>query len=277
MKKLLTLVLACLLAYNCSAQLIINEILYDPSNTALQGDANGDGTYDQVQDEFIELVNTGSGSLDVSRYRIYDRVLATGVRTLRHTVAAGHILPPGGALVIFGGGSAVGSFGGAQVEVDRGTAGLSLGNSGEAVIITDSSGNRVDSIDTDALSDNPNESYTRSPDLTGAFIQHGNARAGVLFSPGTYIDGSPFAVTAVRLGQELSLALWPNPASSVLYLKHSFGVSPELTLYNATGLPVLRRTLQDDKLDLSALAPGMYVLQLRQGSRQSTSRVYITR
>lgn len=275
MKKLLTLVLACLLSYACSAQLIINEILYDPSNSGLAGDANGDGVYDQTQDEFIELVNTGSVAIDVSRYRIYDRVLSSGLRTLRHTVGAGRVLAPGAALVIFGGGTAVGTFGGAQVEVDRGTAGLSLGNSGEAVIITDSSGRTVDSLDTDAWSDNPNESYTRSPDLTGAYVQHGTARAGVLFSPGTRIDGTPFAVTAAVRSVEGGVSVWPNPANGMLH--HSLGADAEVVLYDATGTPVLRSLSHNGAVDVSRLAVGVYVLRVSQGSRQSTTCVLIAR
>jgi hypothetical protein len=46
--------------------LIINEVLYDPSNVGLDGDANGDAIYDQNQDEYIELFNTTSVSLDLS-------------------------------------------------------------------------------------------------------------------------------------------------------------------------------------------------------------------
>jgi hypothetical protein len=41
------------------AQLIINEVLYDPSNSSLDGDANGDGVYDQDGDAFIEFFNDG--------------------------------------------------------------------------------------------------------------------------------------------------------------------------------------------------------------------------
>lgn len=277
MKKLLPLVLACLMAYTCPAQVIINEILYDPSNTGLAGDANGDGVYDQVQDEFIELVNTGSSSVDLSKYKIYDRVLSTGVRTLRHTMAAGRVLAPGAALVIFGGGTAVGTFGGAQVEVDRGTAGLSLGNSGEAVILTDSSGNTVDSLDTDAWSDNPNESYTRSPDLTGPYIQHGTARAGVLFSPGTRIDGTPFAITATLPLTETRLSLWPTPAGSTVTIRHTLGAQPQAALYDATGTLVYHGTLSSGQMDVSAFPAGIYVLRLTQGNRQSSSRLLIAR
>lgn len=277
MKKLLPLVMACLMAYTCSAQVIINEILYDPSNAGLAGDANGDGVYDQTQDEFIELVNTGSSTVDLSKFKIYDRVLATGVRTLRHTMTVGRVLAPGAALVVFGGGTAVGTFGGAQVEVDRGTAGLSLGNSGEAVILTDSSGNTVDSLDTDAWSDNPNESYTRSPDLTGAYIQHGTARPGVLFSPGTRIDGTPFAITATRSLAEAALTLWPNPASSTITIRHTLGTQPEAALYDPTGSQVYQGPLSSSQMDISAFPAGIYVLRLTQGTRQSSSRLLITR
>lgn len=76
-----------LLSVQASAQLIINEVCYDPSNVGLQGDANGDGVYDQTQDEFVEFINTGTSDLNISRYRICDRVLATGLKTVRHTVA----------------------------------------------------------------------------------------------------------------------------------------------------------------------------------------------
>ena len=40
------------------AVLLINEVLADPP--ALIGDANRDGTISATQDEFVELVNTGS-------------------------------------------------------------------------------------------------------------------------------------------------------------------------------------------------------------------------
>jgi hypothetical protein len=175
------------------AQLIINEVLYDPSNTGLDGDANGDGVYDQTQDEFIEIVNRSASDLNISRYQILDRVIGTGVTTVRHRMDSNLVIPAGGCVVVFGGGAAAGSFGGAHVEVDIGTTGLSMGNTGERVLIADSSGNILDSLDTDALSNNPDESYTRNPDVEGnTFAQHAAVTTNVLFSPGTKADGNPF-------------------------------------------------------------------------------------
>lgn len=170
------------------AQLIINEVLYDPSNSGLDGDANGDGSYSQTQDEFIELYNNGFTNLDISGYQVWDDT-ATG--SIVYTFPASTIIPPNGALVVFGGGTPVGSFGGAIVLADTGDAGLSLNNSGEVIMIADASGTVILSFDSDALSNNPNESYTRNPDITGAFEQHEDNTL-LKFSPGTKIDGSSF-------------------------------------------------------------------------------------
>ena len=58
--------------YNGCSQplLIINEVLYDPPSGDA-GDANGDGTREAQEDEFIEFVNIG-GTLDLSGYTIHD-------------------------------------------------------------------------------------------------------------------------------------------------------------------------------------------------------------
>ena len=49
-------------------------------------------------------------------------------------------------------------------------------------------------FDIEPLSNNPNESYTRNPDLIGEFEQHSGIESsgGRLFSPGTKLDGIPF-------------------------------------------------------------------------------------
>lgn len=263
MQRIFILILLLCLSGNLKAQLRINEICYDPSNNALDGDANGDGTYDQTQDEFIEFVNVGNSPLDISKYKIYDHVLATGVKTLRHTVANGIILPAGGAMVVFGGGTATGTFGGAYVAVDVGSAGLSLNNTGESVILTDSSGNVVDTLDTDALSDNPNESYTRNPDITGDFIQHKQATPNVLFSPGLKVDGSPFTpYTSVQnLQQRREIGVYPNPGNGPFTLTNPELAEAELEILDLSGKSRLKLKANQGKVDVQGLPCGIYLLQ----------------
>lgn len=170
-------------------QLIFNEVLYDPSNSGLDGDANGDGVYSQAEDEFLEILNLSSQPADISGFKVFD-VTALADDIPRHIFPAGSIIPPGKALVLFGGGTPTGSFGGAVIQTST-TGNMNLNNAGDIVYIFDLNDVELLSFDIEPLSDNPNESYTRNPDITGAFEQHSDNTA-VLFSPGTKIDGSPF-------------------------------------------------------------------------------------
>lgn len=172
-----------------SAQLIINEVLYDPSNSGLDGDANGDGSYAQNEDEFIEFANLSSQSIDISGYKIFDAE-SLDAGTPNHTFPANTVIASGKAIVVFGGGTPTGSFGGATVQTST-SGDFNLNNSGDKITLQDADGNSVLTFDIEPLSNNPNESYTRSPDLTGAFEQH-SENTSLLFSPGTKIDGSAF-------------------------------------------------------------------------------------
>ena len=172
--------------------IIINEVLYDPpsGNT---GDANGDGTREAQEDEFIEFYNMG-GQIDISGYTISDAAQE------RHVFPSGTILPANGVLVLFGGGNPTGSFGGAIVQTAS-TGLLNMNNAGDMVTMHDSNGNEILTFDVEPLSNNPDEAYTRYPDLNEVpnengdiFFQHaGIAEAdGRLFSPGTKLDGTNF-------------------------------------------------------------------------------------
>ncbi|PQJ79703.1 lamin tail domain-containing protein [Polaribacter porphyrae] len=164
---------------------IINEVLYDPASD-LTGDANGDGTRDANEDEFIEFFNSGL-ELDISGYTIED------ASRLRHTFPTGSIIPKNGVLVLFGGGVAPTNFG--VVTFQTASEGLlNMNNSGDVITIKDTTGAVILTFDVEPLSNNPNESYTRNPDLTGSFEQHSTITAanGALFSPGTKLDGSSF-------------------------------------------------------------------------------------
>ena len=168
-----------------SPKILINEVLYDPPND-LPGDANGDGTREPQEDEFIEFYNYGS-ELDISGWSVHDNAEE------RHIFPEGTIIPAGGVLVLFGGGTPTGTFGGSIVQVASEGI-LNMNNSGDFVTVYDINDISVLTFDVEPLSNNPNESYTRNPDITGEFEQHaGIAEAnGALFSPGTRVDGSNF-------------------------------------------------------------------------------------
>jgi len=171
--------------------LILNEVLYDPPDGSA-GDSNGDGARDANEDEFVEVVNDSNNVVDVSGLMFFDAE-ALDAGTPRHTVPDGTMLMPRQALVVFGGGSPTGAFGGAVAQTANGFENrLNLNNSNDFLTIQDAGGAVILSFDVEALSNDPDESYTRAPDLTGEFEQHAGVVDGVLFSPGTRADGSSF-------------------------------------------------------------------------------------
>ena len=169
--------------------LLLNEVLYDPSNSGLDGDANGDGEYVHNDDEFVELVNVSNSNLDISGYEFYDNAnLMSGMPN--HIVPPGTVLPPMKAYVVFGGGNPTGDFGGAIVHTASASV-LNLNNSSDTLTIKNDIGETIIVFDIEVLSNNPNESYSRLPDICGDFVQHNSTSLG-LFSPGTKSNGDPF-------------------------------------------------------------------------------------
>ena len=177
--------------------LIINEVLYDPGPD-LSGDANGDGRRDAYEDEFIEFVNTGELPLNAGGLIIYDEQ-SFQQGTPRHLIPDNTIIAPGGALVVFGGGVPTGDFGGAIVQVANGyNQQLNINNNGDLIRVF-SEGEELLSFDCTPFSDDPNASYTRSPDVIGEYTHHGRIdfdddgeNDGVTFTPGRRTTGEPF-------------------------------------------------------------------------------------
>ena len=163
--------------------LIINEILADPS-----GDANGDGTLNAAQDEFIEFVNVSGAALDISGWTLSDAL------QVRHTFPAGTMITNLCAVIVFGGGSPAGVFGNATVQTASSSQ-LSLNNTNEAITLKN--GATVIATYTYGAEGGNDQSLTRNPDITGALplVQHTTATgaAGRLHSPGVKVDGTSFS------------------------------------------------------------------------------------
>ncbi len=165
---------------------VINEIHADPDPAA--GDANGDGVVSTTNDEFVEIVNNSGAPLDLSGWTLADGV------NVRHTFPAGTVIADQCAVVVFGGGTPAGSFGGATVQTASSGA-LGLNNGGDTVTLNDGLADRAAAAY--GAEGGNNQSLTLDPDITGAppHVQHSTATAsgGALFSPGTQMNGAAFA------------------------------------------------------------------------------------
>ena len=71
MARLLSLVLLLAFVPLAEATVVISEVLADPP-TGATGDANQDGQRETYGDEFIELYNAGSASVDISGWQLGD-------------------------------------------------------------------------------------------------------------------------------------------------------------------------------------------------------------
>jgi hypothetical protein len=176
---------------------VFNEVLTDG---ATDGDPNGDGDApDSVGDEFVEIVNGGTTAVDLAGFTLVETSLPA---LPRHTFAAGTTLAAGEAIVVFGGGTAPDDITGAAFVVanaaDPGIPfGLSLDNTADVLQLLDASGLLVAEFaygGAAPLAAVTDESYTRDPAVTGAFVPHSTATgaAGAIFSPGTAVDGTNF-------------------------------------------------------------------------------------
>lgn len=181
------------------AVVLINEVLADPA-----GDANGDGLVHSTQDEFVELVNTGSSPVTLNHWTLSDAL------QVRHNFDAGAIIPAFGLLVIFGGGSPADLLN--AVIASAGT--LALNNAGDTVTLRDADGALSD-LFTFGAAGGQDVSLTRFPDATGPFVLH-TAANGDMFSPGLTVTGQsslPHPEPEPSLPPPSGLPAIPEPSS----------------------------------------------------------------
>jgi len=176
------------LAFGQFEGLVINEILPNPRNaTGVYLDSNEDGVTNVFDDEFIELMNTSTNPIDVAGLWITD--LNTNIQ--RH-VFSSRILPPGGSIVVFGGGSLL-NFSNPPAQIASG-GGLSLNNNqSETIHLFSSPTTLVDQVSYRLTASHDAISTVRDPDGTGAFTNHYLATTNTLrSSPGRQVHGQAF-------------------------------------------------------------------------------------
>lgn len=165
------------------ASLVVNELLADPGTST--GDANCDGVASTTQDEFVELVNTGSGALDLGGASLSD---GYGVR---HVFPTGTVLGSGAAVVVYGGGQALCSAAGVTFQVAS-TGLLGLNNGGDSVFVEAADGAVLVDL-TYGSAAGGDVSLTREVELDGAssLVRHDTV-GSLPHSAGLRADGSAF-------------------------------------------------------------------------------------
>jgi len=188
--RFLVLIIVALLmshvgASRAEAFVFINEFLADPA-TGLAGDANNDGVRHSYDDEFVELFNFSSVSVNIGGWYITD----SEASIKRHTFDAGSKIGSNSTFVVFG--DWMDELDDSMPENwQRALSGsLSFNNSGDTITLYDASGIVMDSYAYGSEAGD-NQSMVRDPEGSkGNFVKHTilpNAN-GKLFSPGYLVN-----------------------------------------------------------------------------------------
>ncbi|MFL2623582.1 MAG: lamin tail domain-containing protein [Flavobacteriaceae bacterium] len=246
--------------------LVINEILADPGNTNSDGnvdgiDANNDGTISTSQDEFFELYNNSGETLDISGYTMEDFF------AIRHTFPAGTTMQPNEFLVVFSGGTLDDFSGNAQIAS---SGALGLNNSSDFVTIKNPSGAIVVSENYTGATD---QSICRDPDFTGDFVGHlSHSSNPVASSPGQRNDG----VLSVDGAVATAFELFPNPSNTgFINIKSNQNGAVKVKVFDMLGKQMIDTTVVNERLEVSSLNAGIYIVNLTQNDRTTTKKLIL--
>lgn len=159
------------------ANVVLNELLVNEPG----GDVNG---------EFIELVNIGTATADLTGWTLSDTVM------VRHTFIRDTSLAPGSALVVFGGRPAIPA--GVVNAVAASTGSLGLNNSSDTITLASADGTaRVVVRYTSSLASTDGVSMNLSPEgsTSTKYVLH-TRLASASASPGVRSTGAPWAAPA---------------------------------------------------------------------------------
>lgn len=249
----------CLLS---ATDFIVNEVQADPDAT--EGDANNDGVVNTSQDEFVELVNNSATAMDIGGWTLSDGA------ALRHTFDAGTVVDAGQAVVLFGGGTPTGTFGGSIVATAS-SGSLGLNNGGDTVTLSDGtvSLELVFGGSSGTPSSGDNQALTRDPDLTGAFALHTTLPSGIRYSPGFKNDGiTPFITTPLEVTQS-------DSSTNVTEGGATDSIDIALT-GSPTANVVVTLTPADGDIDLGSGAGVDHVLTFTPGDANTAQTVTVT-
>lgn len=252
-------------AAECDPEIVvINEINADPSNNANgEGDANGDGTVNSNDDEFIEIYNTGAVAVNMENYTLED------ASSVRHIFPTGTMLQPNSFITIFGGGTPTSISGLVQVSS---TGILGLNNGGDTITLKDNNGTEVSSYTYSGAGNN--QSIGREPDFTGAFVDHSAiGTSGALFSPGLENDDPTLSTGDFKT---TNFSIHPNPTNTgFVNITTTSNEAINVTVFDILGKQVISQTLNNNRLNVSNLNTGVYILKLNQNGATTTKKLVI--
>lgn len=214
---------------SANQDVVINEVM--SANTYSVADQ------DDEYDDWIELYNTTNATIDLSRWILTDNPDNLD----KYRIPQGTTIPSNGYLIVWA------DEDGKQQGLH---ANFKLSASGEPLILLDSIGQMVDSVEIPALQDDV--AYARQPNGMGGFVIKAHT-----FNKNN--DGT----TPLEFSENKEvLIVYPNPSKSNVTLEWTGKPGQVLRIYNLMGQWVYACSLDSDlKIDVSQWLPGTYFLK----------------
>ena len=81
---------------------------------------------------------------------------------------------------------------------------------------------------------------------------------------------------AIVSSESADFMLYPNPAfDNVVYVKTKHNRTKNITVFDVFGKVVLRDRINSSTLNISRLAPGVYVLQVQENDKKMTRKLVV--
>jgi hypothetical protein len=216
-----------------NGELVINELMASNATTAAD--------QDEEYDDWIELYNSGSESIDLEGYYLSD----DETDLTQWAFPSGTTIDANGYLIVW-------------ADKDEDQEGLhatfKLSASGESIYLTNSTGAIVDSVSfTDQTDD---ISFGRLPNGTGDFE---------VMSPSFNATNDVVSSTHTSSLVSTDFNIYPNPFDESFYLDITDGTQEEKTvsIYNLNGTVIYQNTISDNTwVDASNWVSGMYIVRI---------------
>lgn len=97
-----------------------------------------------------------------------------------------------------------------------------------------------------------------------------------MFSLGVAAQESKGTITSGKEAIE-GLNIYPNPASAdrIYITTAKPALSKEIEIFDILGKKMLQATLNGKELNISGLAPGMYVIKIKEGDATATKKLVV--
>jgi hypothetical protein len=225
--------------------LVINEFMASNNTTVM----DQDGEFE----DWIELYNNGTSSIDLSGYYITD----DDSDLTQWTLPDGTTIEPDGYLIIW-------------ADDDEDQEGLhanfKLSASGESVILVNVDTSIVDAIDYPEQT--TDISYARIPNGTGDFQ----------FMDPTFNSENSISTNTINIASEMQeIKIYPNPASNEITVLSNIELA-NISIYNQSGQKVMDHSLnsRETKIDISQLPIGMYfILTISPSANVETHKINV--